>query len=105
MLYAVLLLKIGTKSPVFQREELRLQRTADFQIRQSKRDRKGKKIRAFDDDVAGNTREKVNRGGAKKGKLKTTFTDQLTSVGQKAVKRFRHGFVTTYLLMCVFAKT
>lgn len=70
----------------FSKEELRAQRIAEFQVRVAKRARKGKKLRAV--------RENSDHGAygkRKKRKFGSSFTNELTDVRKKAVKRFRYG--------------
>lgn len=64
-------------------EDLLAQREAEYQARAAKRARKGKRMRAV---VESNFSVKK-----KKRKGKSSFTNELTSVGSKAVKRFRRG--------------
>lgn len=68
-------------------DEISLQRLADYQVRQAKRMRRGKKIRAIyeDDD------KDVSERKRKIKKSKSSFTSHLTSIGKSAVKGFRHG--------------
>uniref|UniRef100_A0A0N5AAM4 ATP-dependent RNA helicase DDX27 n=1 Tax=Syphacia muris TaxID=451379 RepID=A0A0N5AAM4_9BILA len=70
-------------------EEARAQRLADYQIREAKRMRKGKKIRAFDE--GDNMSKSSTTKKKKKQKHKSSFTSQLTSVGKSSVVKFRHG--------------
>ncbi|VDK38259.1 unnamed protein product [Gongylonema pulchrum] len=67
------------------KDELRDRRLAEFQIRAAKRARKGKKIRAVVEH------DERPSSGKKKRKAKSSFTAELTAVGKKDVKRFRHG--------------
>ncbi|VDN02754.1 unnamed protein product [Thelazia callipaeda] len=66
-------------------EEVQTRRLAEFQVREAKRSRKRKKLRSvieFGDS-------QVN--GKKKQKKKSSFTNELTDVRNRAVKRFRYG--------------
>ncbi|VDK68169.1 unnamed protein product [Litomosoides sigmodontis] len=67
-------------------EELRAQRIADFQVREAKRARKGKKLRAIRENSDHNA-----VGKRKKRKFGSSFTNELTDVRKKTVKRFRYG--------------
>uniref|UniRef100_A0A1I7ZI18 RNA helicase n=1 Tax=Steinernema glaseri TaxID=37863 RepID=A0A1I7ZI18_9BILA len=65
-------------------EDVKLEKIAAFQAREAKRERRNKRIRAIEDDAP-------SHGGSHAKKKKSSFTNQLTSVGAKSVKKFRHG--------------
>ncbi|EJD75750.1 DEAD box polypeptide 27 [Loa loa] len=67
-------------------EELRAQRIAEFQVRAAKRARKGRKLRAV-----GENHDRFANREKNKQKSGSSFTNELTDVRKKAVKRFRYG--------------
>ncbi|KAH7697763.1 DEAD box protein box polypeptide 27, partial [Aphelenchoides avenae] len=70
-------------------EEIQTERIAAFQAREAKRARRGKKIRTVVEDSE--KRRSANAAETSRKRKKSSFTHELTSVGAKSVKKFRHG--------------
>uniref|UniRef100_A0A0R3RFY3 ATP-dependent RNA helicase DDX27 n=1 Tax=Elaeophora elaphi TaxID=1147741 RepID=A0A0R3RFY3_9BILA len=73
------------KPLIINKKDLRARRIAEFQVRAAKRARKGKKLRV----VREKSDHSINRKSNKR--KSSTFTNELTDVRKKAVKRFRYG--------------
>ncbi|TKR92157.1 hypothetical protein L596_006867 [Steinernema carpocapsae] len=64
-------------------EDIKMEKIAAFQAREAKRGRRNKRLHAFEEGPSTN--------GPKAKKKKSSFTSELTGVGKKSVKKFRHG--------------
>uniref|UniRef100_A0A9J2P3G2 RNA helicase n=1 Tax=Ascaris lumbricoides TaxID=6252 RepID=A0A9J2P3G2_ASCLU len=69
-------------------DEIRRQRADDYEVRNAKRDRKQRRMRAIVED---------DHRSVKKRKSVMSMTSSLTSVTPKSVKRFRYGLVVRCL--------